>query len=185
MLPSLPDIRQRCADQLLRLYKSAHAGHIGSSLSCLEILVDLCFRRMTADDVPAILETENRIYPFPWTAGNFTDSLATGLGAWVCSDADGLVGYSVMMMILDEAHLLNISIVATRQRRGFGGMLLEFLFDEARRAGGHAMLLEVRPSNESGCALYRRYGFVEIGRRRGYYPWHEGREDAIVMKRAL
>lgn len=51
MSQSIQDIRQRCANRLLQLYKTAHAGHIGSSLSCLEILVDLCFRRMTADDV--------------------------------------------------------------------------------------------------------------------------------------
>lgn len=50
MSQPLQEIRQRCANQLLQLYKSANAGHIGSSLSCLEILVDLCFRRMTADD---------------------------------------------------------------------------------------------------------------------------------------
>jgi transketolase len=51
MSQSLAEIRQRCVDQLLRLYQSAHAGHIGSSLSCLEILVELCFRRMAANDV--------------------------------------------------------------------------------------------------------------------------------------
>src|SRR3954462_9182267 len=49
--PSLQAIRHQCAGQLLALYQKARAGHIGSSLSCLEILVDLCFRRMAADDV--------------------------------------------------------------------------------------------------------------------------------------
>ena len=48
---SLADIRRCCGERLLRLYHTAHAGHIGSSLSCLEILVELCFRRMTAEDV--------------------------------------------------------------------------------------------------------------------------------------
>jgi transketolase len=51
MSQSLPEIRQRCAEQLLRLYQTARAGHIGTSLSCLEILVDLCFRRMAPEDV--------------------------------------------------------------------------------------------------------------------------------------
>ncbi len=51
MPPSLPTLRQQCADQLLALYRQANAGHIGSSLSCLEILVDLCFQRMAAPDV--------------------------------------------------------------------------------------------------------------------------------------
>jgi ribosomal-protein-alanine N-acetyltransferase len=96
-----------------------------------------------------------------------------------------MVGYAVMMFVVDEVHLLNIGIVAERQRAGLGGTLLEYLFQVARAAGAKRMLLEVRPSNASGGGLYRRYGFVEIGRRRGYYPGHGGREDAIVMERAL
>jgi len=51
MLSSLQDTRQQCADRLLDLHKRANSGHIGSSLSCLEILVDLCFGRMTGDDM--------------------------------------------------------------------------------------------------------------------------------------
>ena len=149
------------------------------------LLPRLAYRRMIRADIPAVMTVENLIYPFPWSEGNFTDSLASGYSAWICSDAAGMVGYAVMMPVVDETHLLNISIVAERQRRGLGSALLEFLFAEARAGGALSMLLEVRPSNASGLALYRRYGFTEIGRRRGYYPGHEGREDAIVMRRML
>ena len=140
---------------------------------------------MRAADVAAIMATETRIYPFPWTVGNFTDSLAAGYSAWVCR-ADGvMVGYAVMMLVLDEAHLLNISVVPERQRCGLGSRLLEYLFDVTKQAGAARMFLDVRPSNEAGLGLYRRYGFVEIGHRRGYYPGQDGREDAIVMAREL
>jgi ribosomal-protein-alanine N-acetyltransferase len=47
------------------------------------------------------------------------------------------------------------------------------------------MMLEVRPSNTPAQRLYRRYGFERIGVRRGYYPSHGGREDALVMRIAL
>lgn len=50
MPPSLPEIRRQCATRLLGLHHAAHSGHIASSLSCLEILVDLCFGRMAPDD---------------------------------------------------------------------------------------------------------------------------------------
>lgn len=140
---------------------------------------------MVAADVAAVMDIENRVYPFPWTEGNFNDSLANGHECWICSDAAGMVGYAVMMQVLDEIHLLNISIAAECQRQGLGSELLEFLFAEARNAGAQTMFLEVRPSNASGRALYRRYGFEEIGRRRGYYPGHGEREDAVVMKRTL
>ena len=145
----------------------------------------LDYRPMHAEDLPAVMETENAVYPFPWTMGNFADSLASGHSAWVASENGVMVGYGVMMLVLDEAHLLNISIAAERQRCGLGSTLLEFLCGVARQAGATRMFLEVRTSNTAGLGLYRRYGFAEIGRRRGYYPGHDCREDAIVMARDL
>ena len=96
-----------------------------------------------------------------------------------------MIGYAIMMRVLDEVHLLNISVLPELQRCGRGSALLTQLFDLARAQGATRMLLEVRPGNVSGQALYRRHGFVEIGRRRDYYPAHEGHEDAIVMARDL
>lgn len=136
---------------------------------------------MHAHDVAAVLAAERRIAPFPWTEGNFADSLRAGHSAWVCREGDILVGHAVMMNVLDEAHLLNIGILPERRRHGLGSELLEHLFEVARGQGIQRMLLEVRLSNESGRAFYRRFGFGEIGRRREYYPARNGREDAIVM----
>ena len=90
-----------------------------------------------------------------------------------------------MMQVLDEAHLLNITVLPELQRSGRGAALLAQLFDQARARAMSRMLLEVRPGNLGALALYRRHGFTEIGRRRDYYPAHQGREDAIVMARDL
>jgi ribosomal-protein-alanine N-acetyltransferase len=137
---------------------------------------------MADADVDAVTAIEQRAHPFPWTRGNFVDSLKAGHSAWVFREGGVLVGYGVLMMTVDEAELLNITIVPEYQRRGLGSVLLDQLFDVARSHGAMRMLLEVRPSNESGLALYRRFGFAEIGRRRAYYY---GKEDAIVMARDL
>ncbi len=133
-------------------------------------------------DVDAVTEIEQRAHPFPWTRGNFVDSLKAGHSAWVFLEGGTLVGYGVLMITVDEAELLDITIVPEYQRRGRGSVLLEQLLAVARSHGAMRMLLEVRPSNESGLALYRRFGFAEIGRRRAYY---HGKEDAIVMAREL
>ncbi len=140
---------------------------------------------MTAADLAEVVAVEQRIHRFPWSAGNFADSLAAGYEAWL-QRADGrLVAFAVLMPAVDEAHLLDIGVVPERQRGGLGRALLEFLCDRARRQGMRRMLLEVRPSNAAAIAFYRRHDFVEIGRRRGYYPAPEGREDALVMARTL
>jgi ribosomal-protein-alanine N-acetyltransferase len=140
---------------------------------------------MTEADLDAVAAAEARIHPYPWTRGNFADSLAAGHGAWLAKEGERMIGYAVMMPALDEAHLLNISVLPELQRSGRGSALLIHVFAQARLQAATRMLLEVRPGNVSGQGFYRRHGFVEIGRRRDYYPAHGGREDAIVMARDL
>lgn len=136
---------------------------------------------MSADDLDAVVAAEARIHPFPWTRGNFADSLAAGHGAWLVREDGRMSGYGITMQVLDECHLLNISVVPELQRQGHGSAVLAYLCDLARAQGARRMLLEVRAGNRSGLGLYRRHGFAEIGRRRAYYQAHDGREDAIVM----
>ena len=139
------------------------------------------FSPMQPAEVDAVVGIEEAVYPFPWTRNNFADSLAAGYSAWCCRVDDALVGYAVMMLVVDEAHLLNVTIAPDWQRRGYGQLSMQHLFAVARTHGARRMFLEVRPSNASGQDLYRRLGFETIGRRRGYYPAGEGREDAVVM----
>ncbi|MDT3671071.1 MAG: ribosomal protein S18-alanine N-acetyltransferase [Aromatoleum sp.] len=141
---------------------------------------------MTELDLDWVVENEAELHAFPWTRGNFVDSLVAGYGAWILRDTAQPLAYAVMLTVVDEAHLLNISVARPAQRAGIGGRLLRQLFDEARERGASQFFLEVRPSNEAAIALYDRHGFESIGRRRGYYPARDGgREDAIVMRREL
>ena len=143
---------------------------------------DYRYRPMTAADLDWVMTHEPQLYPFPWSRGNFADSLSAGYVCRVMLDAETPIGYAVMMVILDEAHLLNFSVVAAAQRRGAGAALLAHLRDEVRSRGVTQFFLEVRPSNAAALGLYTRSGFTTIGRRQSYYPAHEGREDAIVMR---
>ena len=140
---------------------------------------------MSANDLDEVLAIEYRVCSFPWGRGNFTDSLASGYSCWVCRIDGELVGYFVLMLAVDDAHLLTISVAERRQRMGFGARLLRHAMDVARDGGATGMLLEVRPSNDNALAMYRHFGFQQIGVRRGYYPANPGREDALVLTRAL
>lgn len=136
---------------------------------------------MTDADLPAVMAIETEIYPFPWTQGNFRDSLAADYGCWICMRDGELIGYAVVMLAADEAHLLNLGIAAARQRQGYGSLLLQRLCEVARGRGARRMFLEVRPSNASGLRLYERHGFRRVGLRREYYPGQSGREDALIL----
>lgn len=143
------------------------------------------YRRMTERDLDTIMAIENSVYPYPWTRGNFKDSLRESYHCWVVEVADEIIGYSVLTVAADEAHLLNLSIASHWQRLGRGRELLQFVLKLARDFSARQMFLEVRPTNTPGIALYIAAGFREIGIRRGYYPARHGREDAVVMQLKL
>lgn len=146
---------------------------------------DTVFRPMQFEDLDRVMEIEPKIYSHPWSRGNFADSLHAGYSCWIYESEGEVVGYAVMMSVLDEAHLLNISIAQDCQGRGMGRALLDHVIDIARLHGAQMMFLEVRPSNKNAIALYESIGFNEFSVRKGYYPAHNGREDAILMGLAL
>ncbi len=142
-------------------------------------------RPMQTADLDAVMRIERKIYLHPWTRGNFRDSLNAGYSCWIYQFAQSIVGYAVMMVAADEAHVLNLSIAAKWQRQGWGKKLLQQVLDLARQHRARIMLLEVRPSNVAALGLYEGFGFKRIALRRGYYPAGPDREDAILLELRL
>lgn len=139
-------------------------------------------RCMRGEDLDAVMAIEQRAYPFPWTRGIFIDCLASGYSAWVLEHGRQIIGYGLLSVAADEAHVLNVCVDPLVQSRGHGRLLLRALLDSARKHRAQRVFLEVRPSNPNAIALYQSEGFNEIGRRPRYYPApNNGREDAIVM----
>jgi ribosomal-protein-alanine N-acetyltransferase len=139
---------------------------------------------MGLDDLDAVVAIEEAVYAFPWTRGNFIDSLAAGYAAQVLRAADGgLCAYCVAMAGVQEMHLLNLTVAPAWQHRGLGRGLLDALVADCRAADDLWLWLEVRESNQRAREIYRRYGFEQTGWRRAYYPAAGGRrEDACVMR---
>jgi ribosomal-protein-alanine N-acetyltransferase len=138
---------------------------------------------MTVAELDAVARIEAAAYDFPWTRGNFIDSLAAGYLARVLWDDDaGVLGYFVAMRGVEEMHLLNITVAPVEQGRGHARRMLDELVHLSAAAHARQLWLEVRESNARARRLYARYGFRHIGTRRGYYPALQGRrEDASVM----
>ena len=143
------------------------------------------YRRMEHGDLDRVAAIEDTVHAHPWTRGNFADSLRSGYECWTWRGGTGLVGYFVLMVAAGEGHLLNLSVAAAQQRRGHGAALLREVMRMARERGAGSLFLEVRPTNAAALALYGRFGFRQIGLRRGYYPAHGGREDALVLSITL
>jgi len=148
---------------------------------------DFLPQRMTVSDLDEVVAIECAAYDFPWTRGNFIDSLAAGYHARVMRAPQGqLIAYFVAMKGVDEMHLLNITVAPVEQGKGFGRRMLDEVSSLSRLHGADRLWLEVRLSNQRARNLYLQYGFRHIGVRKGYYPaLHGKREDANVMSLEL
>ncbi|MBO9689290.1 MAG: ribosomal protein S18-alanine N-acetyltransferase [Mitsuaria chitosanitabida] len=137
---------------------------------------------LRAVDLDEVMAIETVSYSHPWTRGNFIDSLAAGYAGFVMRDEQArLCAYFLAMQVIDEMHLLNITVIPERQGQGLARRMLDALGLLSRARGCHQIWLEVRESNVRARQLYDRYGFAQSGLRRNYYPADGGREDAILM----
>lgn len=142
-------------------------------------------RPMREADLPGVVALEQAAYPHPWTEGIFLDCLRAGYCCWVAAAPARTLGYGVLSVAADECHLLNLCVHPEEQGRGLGHSLLGHLLAVGRSRAAERVFLEVRMSNVRAIGLYRSAGFTSIGVRRGYYPKGAGREDALVMTKAL
>jgi ribosomal-protein-alanine N-acetyltransferase len=144
---------------------------------------------LDASNLDAVLHIEQRVYPHPWTRGNFLDALRSGYHMRVLLAGDEnetLLGYYAAMQGVDEAHLLNITVAPEFQGQGWARLMLDALDLWARGARSQCLWLEVRASNARAIRLYEARGYERMGVRKGYYPdGHGRREDAVVMKLPL
>lgn len=142
---------------------------------------------LTQEMVEHILPIENVAFSHPWTPGNFADALRSGYTSRVLLQGETVLGYFLAMQILDEVHLLNITVSPLYQKQGLGLRLLDQLKHwSIHTAKAKWLWLEVRESNNRARQLYARYGFTQVGARKKYYPVHHGeRETAILMSMPL
>ncbi len=138
----------------------------------------------------AVVAVEQQAHPHPWNRRHFEDALQVGNQAQVLcvgeGDACHILGYFIAMQILDEVHLLNITVNPAYQGQGWARVMLDGLRLWAKNHQAQTLWLEVRIGNARALHVYAAQGFVEVGRRKNYYPAaNNQREDAIVMKAEL
>ncbi|PRO66366.1 ribosomal protein S18-alanine N-acetyltransferase [Alkalicoccus urumqiensis] len=138
-------------------------------------------RLMGVTDIPAVLDVEIESFATPWTQEAFYQEVAKNKFAYyfVAEEAEQILGYCGLWVIVDDAHITNIAVLPGRRREGIGDSLLLASMNMAKMLGAQRLSLEVRVSNEAAQNLYRRHGFQDGGLRRRYYT--DNQEDALVM----
>lgn len=143
--------------------------------------MNFSIRRMTFDDLPHVIAIDQVSFSLPWPQRSFrfevTDNPASR--CWVAEAEGRVAAMLVLWLIVDEAHIATIASHPDFRRQGIGQALMITALKSALEEGALSALLEVRESNAAALALYRKFGFVEDGRRTEYYKDND--EDAILM----
>jgi [ribosomal protein S18]-alanine N-acetyltransferase len=138
-------------------------------------------RRMTLEDLDAVVAIEAATFAMPWSRDSFYQELTRNVAArYLVAEVDGVViGYAGAWIILDESHITNIAILEAYRGHGYGRKLTEGLMQYLSNLGAAYATLEVRRSNERAQNLYKSIGYVGVGWRKRYYE--DNQEDALLM----
>ena len=141
-------------------------------------------RKMTVADAAAVQAIDQLVSLCPWSEKLYCDCISVGYECWVVFEEQEILGFGVLSCAANEAHILNLGITPAKHRLGLGQKMLQHLLDRAKICGADEVYLEVRQSNLIAQALYKKFNFVEIGIRKGYYPPagpNNETEDALTL----
>ena len=143
--------------------------------------MDILVRKMEEKDLDRIMEIEQDCFTTPWSREAFLLEITKNeLARYIVAEIDGIVaGYGGIWMIVGEGHITNIGVESKYRRLGVGNKILEGLIEASRDTEVMSMTLEVSESNIAAQKLYKKYGFVDYGKRPNYYS--DDNEDAIIM----
>ena len=142
-------------------------------------------RRMRAADLDAVIRLDRRCYRYPWPAWVMRRLFQSHASFWVLTQGRRIVGFGILGMRGDKAHVMSLCVAPERRRQGLGKRLMIRLLAEAMAQGAKRAWLEVRPDNHGAIRLYEDLGFRKTGTRKSYYPGRRGREPAVIMSRPL
>ena len=143
--------------------------------------MNLYIRKMTLEDIRAVVELDQISFSLPWPERSFRFELTDNPASrcWVAEANGRVVGMLVAWLFVDEAHIATIATHPDYRRQGIARKLLTYALQSALREGAESSFLEVRESNVPAQDMYRKFGYVEVGRRKRYY--RDNDEDAILM----
>jgi len=143
--------------------------------------MNLVIRKMTMDDLPAVVELDKMSFSLPWPERSFRFELTDNPASrcWVAEIEGRIVGLIVVWLFVAEAHVASLATHPNFQRQGIAKTLLSHALQVLSAEGAQSSFLEVRAGNIAAQEMYRKFGYKESGRRRHYYKDND--EDAILM----
>ncbi len=142
-------------------------------------------RALTPSDIPQLCAIEAATQFSPWSPETFEKCFQAQSRGWAIVQEDQIIGFILVLVQVDECHILNICVDPRLQRQGYGTQLISQALTEAKHLSAEIAYLEVRCSNENAIALYKKMGFRKMSERKNYYSAAEGHEDAWVFAKKI
>ena len=137
---------------------------------------------MNEAHVAQVAQLEKCCFSMPWSENAIRSELTNPLSCWIVAvEQNKVVGYVGSQSVMGEADMMNIAVDAAYRRAGVAETLVDTLIAHLRSQKTYCLTLEVRASNEPAIKLYEKHGFVQLGRRPGYY--YAPREDALIYRK--
>jgi len=144
----------------------------------------IAVQRMSREDVEEVARLEKLCFSDPWSKSSFEHELTNRFSIpLVVKSGSTIVGYCCLWHVYEQMEIATIAVAPEFRGKGVGGMMMRWIVEEAARQGCSSVVLSVRESNLTAIRLYRRFGFVQLDRRKGYYRLPD--EDAIIMIKAV
>lgn len=136
---------------------------------------------MDASHLDAIAQLEQECFSMPWSRDMLAEELYNDCAAYLVAEdeEEHVLGYAGLQVILDEGYITNVAVWPEYRREHIASQILDVFFNFARAHDLCFITLEVRPGNTAAIALYQKFGFAEMGRRKNYYQ--KPKEDALIM----
>lgn len=144
-------------------------------------MAEFSIREMVYHDIDAVLKVDEASFPTPWSREIYQREMRENKFAhyFVIEESRQIIGYVGLWIVEDDAQITNIALLPMYRGYKIGEKLFGFAVQFAMQQGATRLSLEVRESNFVAQHLYRKFGLVPGGIRKGYYP--DNNEDALVM----
>lgn len=140
-------------------------------------------QRLTQDCINDAHLIHQQAQPRPWSLATFEDCTTDPYVGLAASIDGSVVGYAVMLFVLDEATLMDIAVDQAYRGQGIANALMDDVIAMCENKHMSSLWLEVRVNNPVAIALYEKYQFEAVETRKNYYETHAGKVDALIMKR--
>lgn len=148
----------------------------------MSLRIELINAATPSSDIEALFDIHKNSQYSPWSFSTFSDCFTPPYYGLVARQNGSVIGYAIILQVLDEATLMDIAVNSVWRGIGVGQRLIDTLFDIAKQKNTKEIWLEVRESNTSAISLYKKNGFEIIETRKNYYSSEQGKEHASIMR---